>query len=110
MVEQSLRLNFIFGSLSDPTRRDILQRVAKRRMSVSEVAAPYKMSLAAISKHLKILEKAKLVIKKRWGKQQVVELSPVAFKDASKYLRYYEKLWNDRLDSLERYLAVFPSS
>ncbi len=109
MVESALRLNFIFGSLSDPTRRDILQRVSKKQMSVSEIAEPYKMSLAAISKHLKILENAKLIIKRRWGKQQVVELSPVAFKDASKYLKHYEKLWNGRLDSLEQYLSTMKS-
>lgn len=105
MVERSLRLDFIFGSLADPTRRDILERIADNAMSVSEIAKPYKLSLAAISKHLKILEKAKLIVKRRWGKQQVVTLAPHTLKDAAKYLRMYEKLWNDRFDSLEAYLA-----
>lgn len=109
MVELSLRLDSIFGSLADPTRRDILHRVATQELSVSEIAHHYKMSLAAISKHLKILEKAKLILKRRQGKQQMVQLAPAALKDASAYLKEYEKLWNSRLDSLEEYLATLPS-
>ncbi len=57
MVEHILQLDSVFGSLADPTRRDILQRVTKQELSVGEVAKPYKMSFAAISKHLKILDK-----------------------------------------------------
>lgn len=108
MATAALSLDSIFGSLSDPTRRDILSRVARGELTVSEIAAPYSVSLAAISKHLQILEKAELIVKRRFGKQQVVSLSPVAFKDASTYLKSYEKLWNDRFDSLERYLSALP--
>lgn len=104
MVEYTLHLDSVFGSLADPTRRDILKRVAESELSVSEIALPYGVSLAAISKHLKILEKAKLIIKRRHGRQQFVQLSPAAFKDASEYLSDYEKLWNDRFDSLGHYL------
>jgi DNA-binding transcriptional ArsR family regulator len=107
MVKQEC-LDSIFGSLSDPTRRDILRRVAVKSMSISEIAEPYDVSLAAVSKHLKILEKAELILKKRFGKEQHVELRPKAFKNAAAYLREYEKLWNARLDSLERYLSTFP--
>jgi DNA-binding transcriptional ArsR family regulator len=105
MVEYTLRLNSIFGSLADPTRRDILRRLAKKELSVTEVAKPYQVSLAAISKHLIILEKAKLVIKRRKGKQLYVELAPRALKDANTYLTRYEKLWEDRFDALEEYLS-----
>lgn len=104
MVEYTLTLDSIFGSLADPTRRDILKRVAKRELSVSEVARPYDLTLAAVSKHLKILERAKLIIKRRRGKQQLVQLSPTAFKDAANYLKHYEVLWNERFDALEKYL------
>lgn len=104
MVESTLHLNLIFGSLSDPTRRDILRRVAGKELSVSEIAHAYDLTLAAISKHLKILEKAKLILKRREGKQQVVTLAPTALKDASAYLQQYEAGWNHRLDALERYL------
>lgn len=60
--------------------------------------------MAAVSKHLKILEGANLIIKKRQGKQQIVQVSPAAFKDAAEYLSHYEKLRNEQFDSLEQYL------
>lgn len=111
MVELTLKplsLDAIFQSLADPTRRDILRRVSKKEMSISDVAKPYSMSFAAIAKHLSVLANAKLIVKKRKGKEQMIQLSPAAFKDATAYLQQYEKLWNDRLDSLERYLKTFP--
>lgn len=111
MVELTLNplsLDAIFQSLADPTRRDILRRVSKKEMSISDVAKPYSMSFAAIAKHLSVLANAKLIVKKRKGKEQMIQLSPAAFKDATAYLQQYEKLWNDRLDSLERYLKTFP--
>jgi len=104
MVEYIVNLDSIFGSLADPTRRDILKRVALKELSVNEIAAPYNITLAAVSKHLKILEKAKLIIKRRRGKQQFVQLSPPAFQNATEYLNYYEAIWNDRFDSLEQFL------
>lgn len=109
MVELSLSpLDAIFGSLADPIRRDILQRVAKKEMTISAIAQRYDVTFAAISKHLKVLEKAKLVIKRRKGREQVVSLAPAAIKDATEYLKAYEKLWNNRLDSLEKYLSSLP--
>ena len=104
MVEYSLSLDAIFGSLADPTRRDILNRVARSELSVSEIAQPYDVSLAAVSKHLKILEKARLVIKRRKGKQQLVQLSPLALQNATEYLESYRSMLELRLDSLEEYL------
>jgi DNA-binding transcriptional ArsR family regulator len=101
MYEQALNLDNIFSSLADPTRRDILSRVAQCELTVGEIAQPYSLSLAAISKHLKILEKAKLIIKRREGKQQVVQLSPYAFQSAAEYLEWYQRLWEQRMDSLE---------
>ena len=83
MVECTLNLNSIFGSLADPTRRDILNRVSQEELSVSEIAEPYQLTFAAISKHLKILEKAHLIIKRRHGKQAMVQASPTALKEAS---------------------------
>lgn len=111
MVELTLDplgLDAIFGSLADPTRRDILRRVAKEALSVGDIAKRYPMSLAAISKHLKILEKAKLILKRRKGKEQMIVLAPGTLKDAAAYLTAYEKLWNDRLDNLEKYLSTLP--
>jgi DNA-binding transcriptional ArsR family regulator len=103
MVEYK-SLDLIFGSLSDPTRRDILRRVSRKSLTVSEIACAYDMSLAAVSKHLKVLEKAKLIVKHRKGKEHIVEISPPALADAEKYLHHYRGVWEERLDSLENYL------
>ena len=104
MFAPALNLNSTFGSLSDPTRRDILERVATEQLSVGDIAAPYDLSLAAVSKHLKILERAKLIIKHRRGKQYIVELSPYALRDATDYLEWYRRTWEHRLDRLEQLL------
>jgi DNA-binding transcriptional ArsR family regulator len=104
MVDYALDLNSIFASLADATRRDILKRVAKKALSIGEIAKPYRLTLAAVSKHLMVLQKAKLIIKQRQGKEQIVRLSPLALKDASDYLRHYEAIWNKRFDSLDKLL------
>lgn len=104
MVEYSLALDNVFGALADPTRRDILRRVSLRELSVGELAHPYEMSLAAVSKHLKILEQAKLIMKRRRGKQHLVRLSPAAMREATEYLQWYRQFMEHRLDSLEEYL------
>ncbi len=106
MVEYSLQLNSVFGSLADATRRDILQRVAKKELSVGEIAQSYHLTFAAISKHLMVLEKAQLIVKHREGKQQYVQLAPAQLKNAADYLIGYQKLWEGRLDSLEQYLLT----
>ncbi len=104
MVKYSLNLDHLFGSLADPTRRDILRRVATKELSVSDIAVSYRMSLPAISKHLKILENAKLVVKRRQGKQYFVQMIPEAVEEAASFLNEYKRLWEGRLDSLEAYL------
>jgi len=104
MVEYAFSLDGIFGSLADPTRRDILSRLQLGQLNVSEIAEPYDMSLAAVSKHLKILEQAKLIMKRRKGKEQIVSLEPTAMMQAARYLEQYEQMWNDRFDRLEMYL------
>lgn len=104
MVEYVLSLDSIFGSLADPTRRDILRRVSQAELTVSEIAAPYDLSLAAVSKHLGVLEHARLIIKRRHGKQQFVQAQPAALKNAADYLITYEQLWRERFDVLESYL------
>ena len=101
MVEYETKLDEVFHCLGDSTRRDILKRVARRELSVSEVAAPYRVTLAAISKHLMILERAKLIEKRRQGKQNFISLTPRALKDADVYLQRYRELWEDRLTRLE---------
>jgi DNA-binding transcriptional ArsR family regulator len=104
MVECSLQLDSIFSSLADPTRRDILRRVAYSELTVSQIAANYDMSLAAISKHLKIMEGSRLITKRRRGKQNFVRLSPKALSEATEYMEWYQQFMHDHLNSLEDYL------
>jgi DNA-binding transcriptional ArsR family regulator len=104
MVEYSATLDSVFSSLADPTRRDILRRVSKRQLSVGEIALPYGLTFAAISKHLKVLEHAKLIIKQRRGKQQLVSIAPQTLRQADDYLELYRQLWENRLDALQDYL------
>jgi DNA-binding transcriptional ArsR family regulator len=104
MVEYSLSLDLVFGSLADPTRRDIFKRVSIKEQTVSEVAKHYKISLAGISKHLKILERAKLIQKRQHGRQQFIKATPATLKSVQDYVAQYERLWNKRFDALETYL------
>lgn len=104
MVEYSLRLDLIFNSLANPTRRDIFQRVIREDQTVGQIAEHYKMSLAAVSKHLKIMEKAMLISNRRKGRQHIVTAEPTTLITVQEYLVQYEKLWEKRLDSLEELL------
>jgi DNA-binding transcriptional ArsR family regulator len=104
MVEYTLSLDTIFSSLSDTTRRDMLRRLIKESLSIGELAKPYDLSFAAISKHLKVLERAQLIIKQRRGKEQMVSVSPAALKDAADYLESYRLLWDERFQSLDKLL------
>jgi DNA-binding transcriptional ArsR family regulator len=104
MVEQVYSLDAVFGSLSDPTRRDILKRVSRRSMSISSIARQYELSFAGVAKHLDVLERAGLVNKTRLGREQIVTIDPVALAAANDYLESYKRLWEQRLDSLDVYL------
>jgi DNA-binding transcriptional ArsR family regulator len=104
MVEQVYSLDSIFGSLSDPTRRDILSRISKRDMSIGSIAKHYKFSFAGVAKHLEVLERSGLVNKTRRGKEQIITIDPVGLATANDYLKNYKKLWENRLDSLDMYL------
>ena len=105
MVEYNSYLNSVFSSLADPTRRDILRKVAQSELSVGEIADFYNdLTFAAVSKHLKVLEKASLIIKRKQGKYHYIQLSPKPFKDAMDYLNFYKQFWEDKLDALGHYL------
>jgi DNA-binding transcriptional ArsR family regulator len=101
MVESNLQIDMLFTALSDSTRRSILRRVAKVEMSIGEIADHYKLTFAAISKHIQVLEKAGLVTKRRRGKEQIVIIVPSTFDVAREHLEQYAKLWVDRYDKLE---------
>ena len=106
MVKSSnaVRLDSIFHALSDSTRRAILRDVSKQEKTVGEVAKPYRMSLAAVSKHLKVLEAAELIARERRGSFQIVRLNAASLRPAEKWLAYYETFWSARLDALQAHL------
>src|SRR5437016_1816125 len=97
-------LDTVFAALADPTRRDILRRVAHQQLSIGELAQSYNLTFAAVSKHLKVLERANLIVKQRRGKEQLVSLIPGVFSDASRYLQWYQQHLEERMDSLEAYI------
>jgi DNA-binding transcriptional ArsR family regulator len=100
MVESSAQLDAVFHALADPTRRSLLRKVARGRRSVTELARPYKMSLAAVSKHLRVLENAKLIARSKQGSFHFVRLHAEAMKPARDWFLDYEAFWSDRLDAL----------
>jgi DNA-binding transcriptional ArsR family regulator len=102
-------LDSLFSALSDPTRRSILQRLANNPLSVGEIAGPYKMSLPAVSKHLDVLERADLIVRKRDGRVLHCELNPAPLLAASAWLDRYKPLWEKSLDSLGSYLSDMKS-
>lgn len=104
MVEYTLQLDEIFGSLADPTRRDIIAQVARAEFSVGELVQKYDVSFAAISKHLKVLEKARLITKRKEGKKHMVTLAPGALRSADEYLEQYRQMWQSRYQKLDSLL------
>lgn len=97
-------LDRVFQALSDSTRRKILRRLAKGERSVSEIAEPFKLTFAAISKHLKVLEAAALVDRRKQGSFQMIKLNPKNLKTADQWLRFYEQFWSSRIDALKTLL------
>src|SRR5271154_3838338 len=98
-----LRLDGVFHALSDPTRRSILRDIAEKEKTVGEIARPYRSSLAAISKHIHVLEGSGLVKRRKQGSFQFVKINPMPMKDAQQWLSYYEKFWSERLGQFEQY-------
>jgi DNA-binding transcriptional ArsR family regulator len=86
-------LNSTFAALSDPTRRAILARLARGDASVSELAEPFDMTLAAVSKHLRVLEHAGLIVRERDAQRRPCRLAAAALKDASEWFDPYRRLW-----------------
>jgi DNA-binding transcriptional ArsR family regulator len=104
MVERSRHLDRVFRALSDPTRRAMLRRLAAQERTVGELAEPFKMSLAAASKHVKALEHAGLVRRTVRGRTHFCRLDPQPLAEADDWLRSYERLWTKRLEALEALL------
>lgn len=103
------RLSATFNALADPTRRAILARLASGEATVNELAAPFDMSLQAVSKHLKVLERGGLIIRTRAAQSRPCRLAPGAFRQIRDWLEEYRRLWDERLDRLDEYLTELQS-
>jgi DNA-binding transcriptional ArsR family regulator len=98
-------LSTTFSALADPTRRAILARLASGEASVTELAEPFDMSLPAVSKHLKVLERAGLIARNREAQWRRCRLDAAPLRTAADWLDLYREFWEERLDRLEAYLA-----
>jgi DNA-binding transcriptional ArsR family regulator len=104
MVEQVREIDHVFHALAHGTRRAMVARLAGGELTVGELAEPLAMSLAAASKHVKVLERAGLLRRTVEGRRHVCRLEAAPLASASAWLRFYERFWCDRLDSLEALL------
>lgn len=100
------QLNVTFAALADPTRRAILARLALGEATVGELAAPFAMSLPAVSKHLKVLERAGLILRGREAQWRPCRLVPEPLKEASEWLDTYRQFWSESLDQLADHLRA----
>jgi DNA-binding transcriptional ArsR family regulator len=109
MVEDSERMDAVFHALANDARRRMLRRLADRELTVGELAEPLTMSLAAASKHVKVLEQAGMVRRTVAGRRHVCRLEAAPLATADAWLRFYERFWNERLDALEALLPAEPA-
>ncbi len=98
------RLSSTFSALADPTRRAILARLSTGEASVKDLAKPFDMSLPAVSKHLKVLERAGLIARSRDAQWRPCRLQPEALHEAADWIEQYRQFWEESLDRLEDYL------
>jgi DNA-binding transcriptional ArsR family regulator len=97
-------LDLTFGALADPTRRAILAKLALGEASVTELAEPFAMSLPAISRHLKVLEHARLISRGREAQWRPCRLQPQGLKDIAEWMEYYRRFWSESLDRMQVYV------
>ncbi len=101
MVVQPDELDAVFHALSNETRRSVLHRLVDAELTVSELAAPLPMSLAAASKHVQVLERAGIVRRTVSGRRHLMRLEPQPLAGADRWLRYYERTWHEQLSALD---------
>jgi DNA-binding transcriptional ArsR family regulator len=103
------RLSHTFAALADPTRRAILSRLATGECSVTELAAPFDMSLPAVSKHLRVLERAGLITRGRDAQWRPCRIDAAPLKEVADWAERYRHVWEGRLDRLDAYLQTLKS-
>jgi DNA-binding transcriptional ArsR family regulator len=102
-------LDAVFGALADPTRRAILARLTSGEVTVNELAEPFAMSQPAVSKHLKVLERAGLIARGRDAQRRPCRLRPEPLKTVADWIAHYEHFWTESFDRLDEYLKTLKS-
>lgn len=105
MVKYYANLDSTFAALADPTRRAMLVMLMRREATVSELAAPHAMSLPAVMKHLRVLERSGLVAQRKVGRERHCRLTAHTLREASDWIAQYRQFWERQFDALDRYLA-----
>ena len=108
-MNASARLDLTFAALADPTRRAIVQRLASGESTVTELARPFAISLPAISRHLRVLERAALVRQERDGQFRRCRLEAQGLQTAAAWLDFYRRFWSESLDRLDEHLKSSPA-
>jgi DNA-binding transcriptional ArsR family regulator len=103
-------LDSVAEAISDPTRRAIIDRLARGPARISDVAAPFPMSLTGVCKHVRVLERAGLVQRTRHGRENTLELRAEPLRDVARWIFRYERFWSARLDRLEEFFAARPKA
>jgi len=103
-------LDSLFGALADPTRRTILELLSRAESCVTDLASSFSMSLPAVSKHLRVLERAGLIVRRRDGRVHRLRIEARRMRDASAWIDQYSRFWEDQLSSLASYLEQNPQN
>ena len=106
MMTAATTLDHTLMALADPTRRAILQRLSRGETRVTELARPFAMSLNAVSKHIRVLERARLVRRRRVGREHLLSFQAKPLDDAAAWIETHRALWNARLDTLDALLQA----
>src|SRR5579859_751396 len=106
VTQQGQTLDRVFLALGHPIRRAILARLAQGATTVTDIAEPFDISLNAVSKHLKVLEKAGLIQREVVGREHYCRISPEPFEEVSRWLTYYQAFWTSRFDAMEQELIA----
>lgn len=104
MVIYTSELDLVFGALSDSTRRSMLERLSQGAMNITTLAKPYDISQPAISKHIRVLERAGLIKKTKHGREFIIRANPIPAEQARDWITYYMQFWNQQFDDVENYI------
>jgi DNA-binding transcriptional ArsR family regulator len=109
-MQSTDQLSAVFSALADPTRRAILAELAEHDATVSELTAPFPISMPAVSRHLKVLERASLISRTRSGKWRSSSLEAAPLREAADWIERYRRFWDASLDRLEAHLAAMQTA